>query len=162
MDLTLRLFQSAMIVVAAAWAIRAAPAQAAEPYGLWLTQAKTAHVEVYRCADPKRGPVCGKVVWLKEAINPDQSPAASVEDVRDLLNEDPRQRGRKMLGLELFSGFTNSPDEKDVWSDGEIYNAEDGKTYSARITLLDADTLRLRGYVGIPLLGKTQVWTRLR
>lgn len=150
------------LLLALCLAMAATPGFAAEPYGVWLTEAKTAHVEIYRCADPKRGPVCGKVVWLKEAINPDQTPAKSVDDVRDVLNENPALRGRKMLGLELFSGFTKSPDEKDVWSEGEIYNAEDGKIYNARITLLDANTLRLRGYVGIPLFGKTQVWTRMR
>jgi len=143
-------------------ALAAAPALAAEPYGVWLTESQNAHVEIYPCADAKRGPICGKVVWLKDAINGDLSRAKSIEDVRDVLNEDPALRERKIIGLEFMSGFKKSPDEKDVWSEGRIYNAEDGKTYRARITLVDDKTLRLRGYVGIPLFGESEVWKRVR
>jgi len=45
---------------------------------------------------------------------------------------------------------------------GRIYNPESGKTYKCTLTLLDDNTLKLRGYKGISLLGGTEVWTRRR
>jgi uncharacterized protein (DUF2147 family) len=48
-----------------------------------------------------------------------------------------------------------------VWSDGQVYNAEDGKTYSGKITPVGTDQLKLRGCVFFPLC-KTQTWTRVR
>ncbi len=46
------------------------------------------------------------------------------------------------------------------WEDGHIYSADEGATYSAKMALLDANTLKVRGFVGISLFGKSQVWTR--
>ena len=45
---------------------------------------------------------------------------------------------------------------------GAIYSAEDGKAYKANLSLQADGTLRLRGYVGAPILGKTQIWTRVQ
>jgi uncharacterized protein (DUF2147 family) len=156
------LSRSSGCVVAALLVLAISQARAADPYGVWLTESGNGHVEIYPCAIAANGPICAKVIWLKDAVNPDKSRAKSMDEVRDVLNEDPALRNRKILGLEFMSGFQKSPDEKDVWSDGHIYNAEDGKTYRARITVLDDKTLRLRGYVIIPLLGKTEIWQRVR
>lgn len=48
-----------------------------------------------------------------------------------------------------------------TWEAGSIYDPQSGHTYQANITLKDSDHLQLRGYLGIPLLGATQVWTRV-
>ena len=45
---------------------------------------------------------------------------------------------------------------------GQIYNGENGKTYNANISLQPDGTLRLRGYVGSPMFGETQIWTRIK
>jgi Uncharacterized protein conserved in bacteria len=47
------------------------------------------------------------------------------------------------------------------WVDGEVYNADDGRTYHCEVSLKDPDHLVLRGYIGIPLLGGSTVWTRV-
>lgn len=138
------------------------PAAAADVYGRWQLKSGVAQVEIAPCADPARGPVCGRVVWLKEARNPDGSAAPSVEEVRDVNNRDPALRGRRLLGLEFLWGFRPAADEPGTFEDGTIYNAEDGKTYKARLSLLEDGRLRLRGYVGVPQLGKSQTWTRVR
>ncbi|MDP6689178.1 MAG: DUF2147 domain-containing protein, partial [Alphaproteobacteria bacterium] len=52
-------------------------------------------------------------------------------------------------------------EEANVWNDGTIYNPEDGEIYSCTMTLVDGRTLKVRGDVGLPLFGKTQVWTRV-
>jgi uncharacterized protein (DUF2147 family) len=61
--------------------------------------------------------------------------------------------------MQMLSGF--KPDKDGVWSSGQVYNAEDGKTYSGKITPLGANQLKLRGCVFFPLC-KTQTWTRVR
>jgi uncharacterized protein (DUF2147 family) len=53
-------------------------------------------------------------------------------------------------------------DGGNVWSDGKIYNPEDGKEYNCKMTLEGPNTLLVRGYVGISLFGKTQTWTRVK
>ena len=50
----------------------------------------------------------------------------------------------------------------DEWSDGRIYNPSDGKEYKAYMKLKDKNTLSVRGYIGISLLGKTDTWIRVR
>ena len=49
-----------------------------------------------------------------------------------------------------------------AFEDGQIYNGENGKTYNANIGLQPDGTLRLRGYVGTPMFGETQIWTRVQ
>jgi len=151
--------------IAALLAIAALPASAqngADVYGLWLTESTNARVELYRCAEPAKGPVCGKVVWLRNAVNADLTPAASTEEVRDVKNPDESLRNRRIIGLEFLFGFTQADGEPGVYEGGKIYNGEDGETYSARIRLENPDTLVLRGYVLMPLLGKSQTWARVK
>ena len=67
---------------------------------------------------------------------------------------------RSIVGLPLLANFVAST-EGNVWEDGAVYNPEDGKTYSCTLTLLDTETLKDRGYVGLPMFGKTQNWNRV-
>jgi uncharacterized protein (DUF2147 family) len=46
------------------------------------------------------------------------------------------------------------------WSGGTIYDPDSGRTYSCRFELLEQDRLKVRGFLGLSLLGRTQVWTR--
>ena len=65
-----------------------------------------------------------------------------------------------VIGMPLFWGFkaTSAPN---TFESGQIYNGENGKIYSANISLQADGKLRLRGYVGSPMLGETQLWTRV-
>lgn len=158
-------FALSVLATVAGLCVAAVPALAQNPggvFGLWLTEDQTARVEISRCSDPAQGELCGRVVWLKEARNPDGSPAPSVEMVHDVMNADASQRERKILGLELLSGFHADPAHAGAYVGGHIYNAEDGKTYKAEIKLKSPDTLVLRGYVLMPLLGESETWTRVR
>jgi uncharacterized protein (DUF2147 family) len=140
----------------------AGAAQAAEVFGIWLVESEDAHVEIYRCTDPKMGAVCGRVVWLKGPVNPDKSIAPSVEEVHDVYNSDPKLRGRKLLNLDFMWDFKPDPDHPGSYIDGHIYNAQDGDTYRAKLTLKNDNELVLRGYVLMPLLGESQIWTRVK
>ena len=74
-------------------------------------------------------------------------------------NPDPALRSRPLTGLELFEGF--SWDGEGRWTGGTIYDPNSGKTYRCIITWVDENTLKVRGYVGIPMLGRTETWTRV-
>ena len=121
------------------------------PVGTWLTERGGAHVKVANCG----GKLCGSIVWLKEPLNAHGQPKV------DSKNPDESLRSRKILGVPLLTDFVRSGDDSNVWQDGLIYNPDDGKTYKCTLTLVDDHTLRVRGYVGISLLGKTQTWTRV-
>ena len=137
-----------------------ASAQAPSVIGTWLTASKVAQVQLAPCADPARGPVCGTIVKLIDPKDDSGNPIAP-EDVVDRRNPDPAQRGRKVLGMVLLYDFAKSA-EPNNFESGTIYSGENGKTYKANISLQADGTLRLRGYIGVPMLGETQIWTRIQ
>ena len=73
-------------------------------------------------------------------------------------NPDPALRDRPLLGVTIMSGFAYNGDGR--WSGGRIYDPNSGKTYKATIRQIDADTLKLRGYIGVSLFGRSDTWTR--
>ena len=77
----------------------------------------------------------------------------------DEKNPDPAMRDRPLIGLELFGDFSYDGDGR--WSGGTIYDPNSGKTYRCIITWVDADTLKVRGYIGMPMLGRTETWRRV-
>ena len=136
-----------------------AGAQAPTVMGTWLTPTRSAEIRLAPCADAAQGPVCGTVVKLIDPKGPDGKPVVP-EQVTDVHNSDPSLRQRKVLGMVLLSGF--KPAGTNSYEDGTIYNGENGKTYKATLGLQADGTLRLRGYVGSPLFGETQIWTRVQ
>ena len=123
------------------------PVAADTVLGRWKTETLNAIVEISRC-----GPsICGRIVSSDTLrANP------AMKDVR---NSEPALRSRPVLGMLMLSGF--SPEKDGVWSNGQVYNANDGHTYNGRITPLGTSHLKLRGCVFFPLC-KTQTWTRVR
>jgi len=122
--------------------------KADELMGIWLNHEKDAHVKIYKCGDE----YCGKIVWLKE---PEEDGAPK----KDKHNPDESLKTRPLKGLDILSGFTFDSDQK--WDDGTIYNPRDGKTYSCYLKILEDGRLKVRGFVGISLIGKTNYWTRI-
>jgi uncharacterized protein (DUF2147 family) len=119
---------------------------AADVAGVWLTQAGDAKIQISRC-----GPgICGRIVWLKEPIDR----ATSKPQVDDK-NPNPALTTRRILGLSILSNMKSRGDKD--WA-GRIYNADDGKTYDATISLQDENALKVRGCVG-PLCG-SETWSR--
>lgn len=128
-----------------------AQAGAGNVLGYWFTEGNKSKVEIEPCGDK----LCGKIVWLKEPKTKEG------KDKTDAHNPDKSLRSRKILGLALLSDFVKGTDGNS-WEDGKIYNPEDGETYKCTMTLQDDGTLEVRGYVGIPLFGKSQIWTRAK
>lgn len=124
-------------------------ALAGDVTGVWLTKDNKSKVEIADCG----GKLCGTIIWLAEPLDEEGN------EKTDKNNPDASLRARPIVGLELLNGFVPG-DEENHWVDGTIYNPEDGETYSCTMTLQDDGTLKVRGYVGLPLFGKTQIWTR--
>ena len=107
--------------------------------GSWLTEDHGGVIDIEPCGSL----YCGRIVGLAAASSGNPWP----KDVN----------GNSRCGLEIIHGLTETgPDE---WT-GKITNPEDGQTYSTRLSVDDSGRLRLRGYVLVPLLGQTQIWTR--
>ncbi len=115
--------------------------------GQWLTAEGTSKIEIFRCGEE----YCGRIAWLKE---PERDGKPRVDEK----NPDQNLKSRPLLGLEILRGFTF--DGEDVWKGGKIYDPKSGNDYSAKMTLVEPNKLELRGYVLIPLFGRTETWTR--
>ena len=139
---------AALVVVTVALAT-ARLASAASPVGVWYAEGGAARVAVERCGDE----ICGHVVWLRSPLDEDGC------DLLDRFNPDPTLRGRRVEGLEILRGLTPRPDG--TWENGRIYDPATGRTYTCQLAVDGEDRLRLRGYVALPLLGRTTVWTRV-
>ena len=126
--------------------ISAAQYKADDVVGIWLTGGDhPAKVQVYKSGEK----YYGKIVWLQSTV--DNKPMV------DLNNPDDSKKNQPIIGLIILRSFEFDDDE---WDDGTVYDPENGKTYSCHLTLKNANTLRVRGYIGIPLFGRTEVWTR--
>lgn len=68
-----------------------------------------------------------------------------------------KRKNQRILGMDILTGLKK---KKDEWSGGKILDPKNGKEYKCYIKLLDNNTLKLRGYIGISLLGRTAIWKR--
>lgn len=118
--------------------------------GLWLVQEgdATVRIEVYR------GALCGRIAWVRDSLDQGQLR-------RDRKNPNPALRDRVMRDLVIVSELAVTSADSTRWK-GRVYDPRSGRTYAARLTLESPERLKLRGYVAVPLLGRTARWTRVR
>jgi uncharacterized protein (DUF2147 family) len=131
-------------------ALAIAPAFAADALGTWYTADKDSQVRIANCG----AAICGTLVWLKEPNDP-----ATGRPKTDKNNADAGKQNRPLLGVQIVLGM--KPSGANVWS-GDVYNAQDGKTYSGSFTLTGASTAELKGCVLGGLICKSQTWTRAK
>jgi len=130
------------------------PASAIE--GDWLVETRDAIIRIERQGDQYEG----RIVWqLHDTYGPEDGPGLNGKIVTDRNNPDPALRSLPLTGLRLLWGLRYDADEH-IWVDGHVYNSDNGKTYHCQVRLLDHDRLKLRGYIGISLLGGSTTWTR--
>jgi len=123
--------------------------------GTWKTADGRALIAVYHCGEK----ICGRVARLREPCFPaDDREGLAGKPRTDRYNPNPELRARRVIGLQIMEGFT--PDGDNRWEGGTIYDSDAGKTYRARLTLLSPNRLDLHGYIGIPLFGRSSIWTR--
>jgi uncharacterized protein (DUF2147 family) len=117
--------------------------------GVWKNGEGTGHIQISRNGEKYQG----RIVWLKEPIDPETG-----KPKLDKQHPDEAARNRPIMGLVNMWGFHFS--KEGVWEGGKIYDPKKGSTYSCTIRMKDVNTLEVRGYIGISLIGRTDVWTR--
>lgn len=126
-------------------------AQADEIVGRWKTEKGQSHIEIFK----KEGLYHGKIVWLEDNTNDDGSSPA-----RDLNNPDQSKRQRTIEGLIILRDLRWTAEDQE-WQEGKVYDPESGDTYDIFARLKDPNTLYLKGYIGISLLGRSTLWSRI-
>ena len=116
--------------------------------GTWVTEGGQSRIEIFDCD----GLVCGTIVWLEEPNEEDGTPKIDDE------NPDEALKTRPLMVLQMLEGFSASGPT--AWGGGTIYDPESGKTYSSTMELGDDNTIEVRGYVLLPIFGRSQTWTR--
>ncbi|MGB3338456.1 MAG: DUF2147 domain-containing protein [Devosia sp.] len=107
---------------------------------------------------------CGtlsKIVVPREGLTDEEYAAALAmppESFTDVRNPDPTLQSRPMMGLQIL---TLVPSAKPYVYDGEIYNPEDGNTYSGYVEMLGPDLIRLNGCVLYNIICQGQDWVRV-
>ena len=125
----------------------------ASPVGLWKTiddktKAEKSHV---RLAE-EGGALVGRIEKLLDPTKQDSKCDKCTGERKD----------QPVLGMTIVSNVRQNADDKGLWDGGEILDPNDGKVYKVRLKPVDGGRkLEVRGYVGAPLLGRTQTWMRV-
>ncbi len=117
--------------------------------GVWKNGEGTGMIKIIRNGEKYQG----KIVWLKEPNDPETG-----KPKLDKNHPDEKVRSRPLLGLTNTWGFVYKGEN--IWEEGSIYDPKNGNTYNCTMKLKDKNTLDVRGYIGISLIGRTDVWTR--
>lgn len=120
--------------------------------GVWLNGEGTGQIQIYKTTS---GHYAGKLIWLKEPIDPETG-----KPKLDKRNPDKSKRTVPTLGLINMHGFKYNAEDK-TWAHGKIYDPKNGKEYSCKMEMSNENTLKVRGYIGISLIGRTDTWTRV-
>lgn len=130
----------------------AAPGTGEDMRGLWIDHRLADKQKVAVWIEDCGERLCGRIYWLKKPLS------ASGQPKRDQHNPDAALRERPLCGLTILNDFTRP--QPDASSTGQIYNPSDGSVYRSTMTLTREGTLNIRGFVGLPLFGKTVEWVR--
>ncbi|NHN27306.1 DUF2147 domain-containing protein [Flavobacterium jejuense] len=119
--------------------------------GTWVSKAKDSRMEIYKSNDSYKGRLIEG--WGLELYEDD-----GVTLTQDSKNPDKSLRDRTLKNMEFISEMTF---EKGAYKGGEIYMAKLGKSMKCKM-YFKGEELRVRIYVGIPILGTTKKWTRVQ
>ena len=119
--------------------------------GVWLNKDQDAHIKIFEL----NGMFFGQIVWLKIPNDPETG-----KPKLDKHNSDETKRTKPVLNLIIMKNLVWDEGDKD-WENGAIYDPKTGNGYSLTCALTNKNTMELRGYMGISLLGRTDIWTRV-
>ena len=127
-------------------------AQSVDPVlGIWKTiDEKTNQPSSLIRLDEKNGELIGVVTELIP------TPGETLVTYCNLCKDE--RKGKPIVGMTIMKGLKRV--SQGNWSGGEILDPEEGEIYKVKVTLVNDKTLEVRGYIGIPLLGRTQIWIR--
>jgi uncharacterized protein (DUF2147 family) len=109
--------------------------------GFYWSPKKDAKIEIYL----KGRQYFGKFVWVAKPRKDIENPTKALQN-------------REIIGLEFLTGFSWNDG---IYSGGEIYDPETGKTYSCKMSL-EGNKLKVRGYIGISIFGRTEYFERIK
>jgi uncharacterized protein (DUF2147 family) len=110
--------------------------------GEWLSQEKDGKISIYKQGDK----FYGKISWGK------------TPGKKDVNNPESKLKNRDLIGLVILQDFKYTGS---AWEEGKIYDPKSGKTYDCILKVKDNNkVLEIRGYVGVPMFGRTATWTR--
>jgi uncharacterized protein (DUF2147 family) len=141
------LLQAAVLILILIPAPRGRATGTGSAIGVWKNDDATFEVS------ENEGKLSGKIVALKEPKTPEG------KEKTDIHNPDPAKRDRAIIGLVFLSGFSKKSDTR--WENGFIYDPKTGNTYSSFLELDGPEKIKVRGFIGISLVGRTEVWTRV-
>lgn len=119
--------------------------------GVWAPSNGKVYVKIDRIGNK----YYGRIVWLKEPIDPETG-----KPKVDANNPDEKMRDTPLKGYRMLKDFVYQGD--DEWAEGTIYDPQNGSTYNCVIKMTDENTLDIRGYVGVQTFGRTDTWKRLQ
>mgnify|MGYP003660224393 CR=1 FL=1 len=132
------------LLLTALSSVSAAAQSQADYYGFWWNEDRSGIFELLEADDG----IKGITRWGKK------------QDT-DRNNPDPALRNRNLGGITFLWGYTYDP-QKNRWKDGKVYDPKNGKTYDAKMELDDdGQILKMCGYIGISLLGRTARFERV-
>ncbi|TCP06176.1 uncharacterized protein (DUF2147 family) [Caldimonas thermodepolymerans] len=137
----------ALLVAGAAWA-------QPTPVGLWKTIDDETRKEksLVRITEAD-GVIAGRIEQL---LDPATRPDAVCEKCSD------ERKGQPLVGLEVIRNVRRNATDPQLWDGGTILDPNNGKEYRVRLKPVEeGKKLEVRGYIGAPLLGRTQVWQRV-
>lgn len=106
-------------------------------------------IQFTKCGDRYEG----KIIWVEQTTDGNGKP------LTDINNPDPKLRSTPANKIRVVWDIFYDA-QKDIWTGGKIYNPMDGKTYDVQISFDTPNKLKVRGYIGKPLLGKTFYWNK--
>lgn len=111
--------------------------------GEWLAESKDGKILIFKQGEK----YFGKISWGKDG------------DKKDVNNPDEKLKSQSIIGSVILKGFEYTGK---AWENGSIYDPNNGKTYSCTLKMKKANELELRGFIGLSILGRTTVWTRVK
>ncbi len=124
------------------------------PVGVWKTvdDATKKEKSVIRVTE-SGGVMTGK---LEKLLDPATPPDAVCKECTD------ERKDKPLVGMTIIRNVKQSEGDKTLWDGGDILDPNNGKVYKVRMKPVDGGArLEVRGYIGAPLLGRTQTWTRV-
>lgn len=152
---TLQMARRAMIFLALFYVnLSLMPALAQQPaadavVGIWQADDRTVKLDMYKNGTE----VQARLLYGNELVEAD-----NITFKKDTKNPDPAMRSRSMKNVVFIWGLRWDGSQ---WTGGSLYDGSSGRTYSCQVQVIDGK-MRLRGYLGIPAMGQTRVFHRVR
>ena len=113
--------------------------------GTWESDQKDVRMEYFQDGDH----YSARLLWGNKIVETD-----NVTSKKDTMNPDPSLRSRNIIGIVSLTGLKWDGKE---YTDGKIYDPPSGKTYNCK-AWMEGDKLQLRGFLGLPMMGRTVSW----